>query len=86
MGGRRGAKISISDFHILKALIYLALGLVQTGERREEGVGGRGGGGGQRVRALMTFSLWNPISIVSAVNMLPKRLHMPAWPHRLSAA
>lgn len=42
-----GAKISISDFHILKALIYLA----RPGDsfklervRREEGVGGGGGG------------------------------------------
>lgn len=31
-----------------------------------------GGGRGKGVRALMTFSLWNLISIVSAVNILPR--------------
>lgn len=31
-----------------------------------------GGGRGTGVRALMTFSLWNLISIVSAVNILPR--------------
>lgn len=31
-----------------------------------------GGGRGKGARALMTFSLWNLVSIVSVVNILPK--------------
>lgn len=71
--GRRGrmvrAKISISDFHILNTLIYLTLGLFQTREKGEEGMGG---GRGKGARVLMTFSLWNLVSIVSVVNILPE--------------
>lgn len=63
------AKISISDFHILNTLIYLTLGLFQTREKGEEGMGG---GRGKGARVLMTFSLWNLVSIVSVVNILPE--------------
>lgn len=71
--GRRGrmvrAKISISDFHILNTLIYVSLGLFKTREKGEEGMGGARG---KWLRVLMTFSLWNLVSIVSVVNILPK--------------
>ncbi len=63
------AKISISDFHILNTLIYLTPGLFKTREKGEEGMGG---GRGKGARVLMTFSLWNLVSIVSAVSILPK--------------
>lgn len=63
------AKISISDFHILNTLIYLTPGLFLTWPKREEEMGG---GRGKGVRVLMTFSLWNLVSIVSVVNILPK--------------
>lgn len=65
------ANISISDFHILKRVIYLRPGaLLKVGRARAEE--GTGGGRGKAARALMTFSLWNLISIVSAVNILPR--------------
>lgn len=63
------AKLSISDFYILNILIHHTLRLFQTWKKRKEE---KGGGRGKGVRALLTFSLWNLISIVSVVNILPK--------------
>lgn len=72
--GKKGEDGEGKDFNIwFPHLKYINLShpgaLLKSGERGEEGLGG---GRGKGARVLMTFSLWNLVSIVFVVNILPK--------------
>lgn len=75
-GGRRGAKISISDFHILKALIYLGPGALS----HWRDVRGRGGRRRRRTKGEGTYDIFIVESHFhcSCGRHVAQRLHMPA--------